>query len=292
MTFPNFLVIGAQRAGTTLLHRILNAHPEVFLPPQRKEVHYFDWYYERGPLWYQNFFRDPCREHKAIGEVTPDYLFERDVPSRIRETLDSVRFLVILRNPVERAYSWYLYCLRSFNEKRCADIFLKEEEEVLRRGLYYQQLSRYFEHFDKSSFLVLYFHELLSDPASNLRTIAEFLDLSSSWPHPEAMVRDPVNASLIPRFRGAFARAQRFGEMLTRQDMDWAVRAARRIGIPALLGAGGSQPSMLPSTRSWLEAYYREEICSLEALLDHDLGIWRSQQQGPDPERVGASECP
>lgn len=287
MTLPNFLVIGAQRAGTTLLYKILDAHPEVYLPAQRKEIHYFDWYYDRGVSWYQDFFRDSGREHKAIGEVTPDYLFEDKVPSRIKETLDSVRFLIVLRNPVERAYSWYLYSLRSFNEKRGAGAFFEEEEEVLKRGLYSQQISRYFEHFEKSDFLVLYFDELLAQPASNLRAIAEFLSLSSTWPDPEAMVRDPVNASVIPKFRGAFARAQRFGEMLTQRDMDWAVRVARRIGIPKLFGAGGSRPSMSPSTRSWLEDYYRSELCSLEELLGHDLDSWRSPRQAWDAKRSG-----
>lgn len=289
MTLPNFLVIGAQRAGTTLLHRILNAHPEVFVPIRRKEIHYFDWYYDRGPLWYQDFFEGASRGYTAIGEVTPDYLFESEVPSRIKETLNPIRFLVILRNPVDRAYSWYLYCWRSFNEKRSLDDFFKEEKEVLTRGCYSQQLSRYLRYFSRSDFLILFLDDLISQPSSTLNKIAEFLGLSCGWPEPETLVRDPVNASLIPRFRGAFALAQRFGEMLTRKDMDWVVNTARRIGIPELFGAASRRPTMPLSTRIWLEEYYRDEIRSLEALLGHDLEIWRSQRQGLESERAGAN---
>ena len=76
MTLPSFLVIGAQRAGTSLLHQILLAHPDVYVPAQRKEVHYFDRYFERGVEWYQSYFpaADAAGRYRAIGEITPDYL--------------------------------------------------------------------------------------------------------------------------------------------------------------------------------------------------------------------------
>lgn len=136
MRIPNFLAIGAQRAGTTLLHRVLDAHDEVYVPSRRKEVHYFDWYYERGPAWYARFFPDEAAasRYRAIGEVTPDYIFHADAPHRIRLTLPDCRFIVSLRNPIHRAYSWYLFSVRSFNERRSLDVFLDEEVEALARG--------------------------------------------------------------------------------------------------------------------------------------------------------------
>ncbi|MDX1541842.1 MAG: sulfotransferase, partial [Geminicoccaceae bacterium] len=71
MSRPNFLVIGAQRAGTTLLHTILDAHPEVYVPRARKEIHYFDRYHDRGPDWYASYFNDARTvRFRAIGEVT------------------------------------------------------------------------------------------------------------------------------------------------------------------------------------------------------------------------------
>src|SRR5690606_34294189 len=123
MTLPNFLVIGAQRAGTTLLHRILEAHPEVYVPYRRKEVHFFDLYFDRTTQWYENFFppSEPAAKYKAIGEVTPDYMFDQAAPFRIKKILPDCRFIVSLRNPVERAYSAYLYSVRSYNERRGID---------------------------------------------------------------------------------------------------------------------------------------------------------------------------
>ena len=86
MSLPDFLVIGAQRAGTSLLHQILLGHPEVYVPRERKEVHYFDRYFERGVAWYEGYFpaADAARSYRAIGEITPDYLATEEAPARIQ----------------------------------------------------------------------------------------------------------------------------------------------------------------------------------------------------------------
>ena len=295
MTLPNFLVIGAQRAGTTLLHRILEAHREVYVPYRRKEIHFFDWYFHRGIAWYENFFPDDVSAtgYRAIGEVTPDYLFDEAVPQRIRNTLRHCRFLTVLRNPVDRAFSWYLFCLRSVAERRPVEQFFQEDKTVLVRGLYSEQLERYFNLFPREKFLVLLLEELLQDPVTNFEKIARFLGLSDAWPNPALLLRDRVNASEIPRFRGAFARAQRLGEIFTRHDLDWAVRLARRIGIPKLFGTSAIRPSLPAPTRARLEGYYQSEICRLERLLERDLEVWRPKPYGiasslADP---GARRC-
>ena len=100
---PNFLCIGAQRAGTTWLYDLLASHPEVYVPSRRKEVHYFDWYYDRGLSWYTRFFppQGEVARYRAVGEVTPDYLYDSTCPKHISETLPSVKLIAILCNPVD-----------------------------------------------------------------------------------------------------------------------------------------------------------------------------------------------
>jgi hypothetical protein len=293
MTLPNFLVIGAQRAGTTLLHQVLEAHPEVYVPYRRKEVHYFDWYYDRGIRWYEKFFPSSARaiQYHAIGEVTPDYLFEESVPRRIKQTLSDCRFVVSLRNPVDRAYSWYLYLVRRVAEPRGPQKFFTENGEALIRGLYSQQLERYFTFFPRSSFLILIFEDLVRNPAPNLEQLASFLNLSHVWPDPVTLVRDPFNASEVPRFRVAFKRAQKLGQVFTRHDLDWVVRLARRTGIPRVLGSGSPGPSLPVSTRAWLEDYYREEVLRLERLLERDLEVWH-RATNTDPTGWGVGDLP
>ncbi len=275
MSLPNFLVIGAQRGGTTLLHRILDAHPEVYVPQRRKEIHFFDWYYERGADWYAGFFPgEDAGRYRAIGEVTPDYLFDPQAPQRIRALLPDCRFLASLRSPVDRAFSWYLYSLRSFNERRSFEDFLDEETETLRRGRYAEQLAPYFETFPRDSFLIFLYEELLQDPAAHLDRLAAFLGLSAGWSDPEGLTRRRINASEIARFRAAFASAQRVGELLTRYDQDWVLRLARRCGVPRMFGTRAAKPQMSEQARCRVTDYYRDEIATLERLLGRDLGIW------------------
>src|SRR4051794_13012479 len=115
MSLPNFLVVGAQRSGTTIFHQILLTHSEIYVPSRRKEIHFFDRYFDRGLNWYKSYFppENAAARYSAIGEVTPDYLAIPEVPARIHATLPNCRLIFILRNPIERAYSWYQYCRRN-----------------------------------------------------------------------------------------------------------------------------------------------------------------------------------
>jgi hypothetical protein len=276
VTLPTFLVVGAQRAGTTLLHQVLEAHPEVFVPRRRKEVHYFDWYWGRGPNWYADFFpsEDQARRYRAIGEATPDYLFEPGVPERIRQTCPECRFIVSLRDPVQRAFSWYLYARRSFNERRSFENFIEQQPEVLQRGRYCEQLSRYFAAFGKDKVLVLIFEEFIGAPDDHLKRLAGFLGLTVGWSDPEALFSHRVNDSQAPRFAGGFAVARRVGAVLTRHDMDWIVRLAKQYGLPQLFGRRAGREPMREPTRRMLRDFYRSEIVALERLLERDLTIW------------------
>jgi hypothetical protein len=282
MTLPNFLVIGAQRAGTTLLHRILEAHPRVFVPSRRKEVHYFDRYWDRGVDWYAKFFPpdDEAGRYDAIGEVTPDYLFDPRVPLLIHELLPSCRLIVSLRNPVDRAYSSYAHALRSRNEKRKFEDMMSQDEEIVKRGFYSQQLNRYLQLFPKDALLVLIYEEIVSAPIEQLERIRDFLGLERGWQDPDTLMQERVNTSEIPRFRAAFAQARRFGALLTRSDLDWVVRFAKRSGVDKVFGRRVATPPMAPSHRQMLQALYGEEILALESILGRELPSWRGGCDG------------
>jgi hypothetical protein len=276
MVLPNFLVIGAQRSGTTLLHKVFDAHPEVFVPSRRKEIHYFDRYYDRGPEWYGEFFpsQEGAAEYRAIGEVTPDYVFHEDAPGRIADLISDCRFIVSLRNPVDRAFSGYMHHRRSFNERRSFDDFLDGAQDAVERGFYHQQLARYLEFFPRSAFLILIYEELVSDPAANLERIREFLGLSRGWPDAEGLLAERINAAPQPRFPVAFYLARRFGAFLRYRDLDSIVETAKRLGLPAIFGQRPTGPRMTPATRARLEALYVDDIRKLENLLQRDLRPW------------------
>jgi hypothetical protein len=275
---PTFLVIGAQRAGTSLLHQILLAHPEVYVPRERKEVHYFDRYFERGVAWYEGYFpaADAARSYRAIGEITPDYLATEEAPARIHALLPACRLIAILRNPVDRAYSWYQHARRSRNERRDFEIFVQEDPTALAWGLYHRHLQGYLARFSKDALLVLVYEELVRDPGRELGRLAGFLDVGMIWRDPGALLRERVYASKAPRFRRAFALARRAGGLLARHDLNWPVRAAKRIGARNWFGSGAPGRSLSATDRARLAAYYQDDIRRLGDLLRRDFRIWQS----------------
>jgi hypothetical protein len=278
MVLPNFLVIGAQRSGTTLLHKVLDAHPEVFVPTRRKEIHYFDRYYDRGAEWYREFFppQEGAEVYRAIGEVTPDYIFYQGAAGRIIDLIPDCRFIVSLRNPVDRAFSGYMHHRRSFNEQRSFDDFLDGVQDAVERGFYHQQLMRYLEFFPRAAFLVLIYEELVSEPTASLERIREFLGLTRGWPDAEGLLAERINAAPQPRFPAAFSLARRVGAFLRYKDLDPIVETAKRLGLPAIFGQRPTGPRMTPATRARLEALYADDIRKLEHLLQRDLRPWRA----------------
>jgi len=217
---PDFLILGAQKAGTTSLHRYLELHPAV-LPPRMKEVHYFDVQWWRGLRWYRSNFPSVAQhlgrrlrrgQRTITGEASPYYLAHPQVPARVKETLPSVPMLVILRDPVERAHSHYLHNRRmgaedcsTFEEaiEREPERLQGELERVLTddryesyahrhhsyllRGQYAEQLRAWFALFPREQLLVLENDELARDPAGVYREVLDFLRLPQ-W-QPESFAR-------------------------------------------------------------------------------------------------------
>ena len=231
MIRPGFLVLGAQRAGTTWLDRHLRAHPDVYLPERRKELHYFDACYDRGPEWYASFFPSEAEaaRYRAIGEITPKYLYDPVVPERIRRDLPDCRMIAILRNPVDRAYSQYALAVRDDGEHGSFEDFVARNPDTIERGFYARQLVRYFGQFPRDRFLVLLFESVMCDADAALGRVADFLGIDAR-DFPASAHGKKVNESYRPRHPRARAAARKVGEFLRGHDLDWCVNVARDLG--------------------------------------------------------------
>ncbi len=126
MTCPRFLIIGAQRSGTTSRYEYRLVHPRV-APAARKEIHCFDLRFDKGMDWYRAQFPD-CAGGLVTGEASPYYVFHPHVPERVRRHLPDVKLITLLRNPVDRAYSHYQHEVRLEREP------LSFEEATEREG--------------------------------------------------------------------------------------------------------------------------------------------------------------
>lgn len=289
MTLPNFLVVGAQRAGTTWLDARLRSHPAIYLPERRKEIHFFDRYFDRGAAWYEDFFPEgeAAARYGAIGEVTPAYLFEPRVPERLRRLVPECRIVAILREPVDRAYSQYGLAVRDLAEERSFEAYLRANPAVLERGRYSVQLERFLERFPRERIFVGLFEEMVGEPASFLPELAGFLGVDpapftteGADPETAGPDRDDADrvesrhASYRPRFPRARALARRVGGWLRRRDHDVIVETAKSLGVGRLFGRKGELPPMDETTRRRLRARYEPERRRLEELLETDVSPW------------------
>ncbi|MFC1868221.1 sulfotransferase domain-containing protein [Thermodesulfobacteriota bacterium] len=277
MSLPNFLGIGAMRSGTTWLDRILRTHPQIYLPERRKEIQFFSANFERGFCWYEKFF-PPAPEagkHKWIGEITPGYLYNEDTPARIHSFLPSCRFIGILRNPADRAYSHYGFSVRNVNERRPFHEYLRYYPGIFARGLYGEQVKRYLKYFKKENFLFLIFEESTAKPKAAIKKIADFFNLNSEDFQVDERVREKVNSSYLPRFGRLYFLTRILSKSLRKMDFDWLVNLGKTLEVQRFSGFKGTLPPLEHTMRSMLIEKYEPDIALLEDLLDQDLVIWR-----------------
>lgn len=200
---PGFIIIGAMRCGTTSFYENLVKHPQIS-PTRQKELHFFDYddLYTRGFDWYLSNFPSITARLRGIrltGEATPAYLYLTYVPERIAATrLPDIKFIVLLRDPVERALSHYHHMVRLGRETRpfdhavrhdigcwqhTADDTLDHTFAYFRRGLYAEQLEHWWRYFSRERFLILHSEDYYHDPVRVLQTTAtDFLGLAAWTP--------------------------------------------------------------------------------------------------------------
>jgi len=275
MNRPNFLCIGAQKAGTTFLFDILKRHPDIYLP-EAKELHFFDRdeEYDKGILWYQDAHFKGAENHKCIGEVTPSYIFFESVPERILKDLGSnIKFIILLRNPVDRAYSHYwmqfkrkqetlpfMEALKLEPERTAQGYFGKTRFSYVSRGFYSEQIRRYLNYFSLNNMKFVIFEEFIQDIPRKIGEILNFLSCSQ-YPGTEGLEWNKVNSSKLKL-------AQYFsGFLLNRQY----VSAVSQIGLKR------GYPSMRLKYRKILAEIFRNDIRTLESLIHKDLSLWENR---------------
>ena len=190
---PDFLCVGAAKAGTTTLHDILIQHSDIYLP-KFKEAHFFDQdeHFNKGVKWYEKNVFGGVKREKVIGEITPSYLYFEDVPRRIAETIGTdVKLIFMLRHPVDRAWSHYqMHHLRG-NEKLSFEDAIKEEPlrlngdflstsrfSYMDRGNYADQINRFLEFFPKENMHFILFEDFVKDIPTHINAVLEFLEVS------------------------------------------------------------------------------------------------------------------
>jgi hypothetical protein len=277
MTLPTFLGVGVPRAGTTWLHTWLTSHPDVYMPVRRKEVRFFDRHFEQGLEWYEAFFcpDDEAASYRAIGEISPQYLYDDACPARIASTLPEAKLLVTLRHPVDRAYSNYGFTVQRAKYRAPFEEFVEERPSVLERGFYSRYLKRFLEYFERERILGLVFEETFADLDVTKEKLAAFLGIDAARFPADAGARQ-VNPSSVPSHGAVSGFVVKTGRRLRRLGLEPAVDMARRLGIQKVIARGKPLPRIDPELRAELSKAYEGEFDELERLLGIDLARWRT----------------
>ena len=244
---PDFLILGAQKAGTTALYAYLRWHPSV-TGPSWKEVSFFDRHWRRGVPWYRGHF--PLRRAgRLVGEASPGYLFHPLAPERVRETVPGAKLIVLLRDPVDRALSHYHHEVAlgreplSFEEALDAEAERTrgEEERLVRepgyfshawwdhayvaRGRYAEQLERWLAVFPRQQLLVLASEQLATDPSATYRRVLDFLGAAphdlARYPRVYEQRYEEMAPSTRRRLALTFAEPNRRLYELLGRDFGW-----------------------------------------------------------------------
>jgi len=185
---PTFLVVGAMKAGTDSLWQYLRSHPQVFMS-EKKELDFFttELNWRRGSSWYGRQFAG-AGEAVALGEASTSYTkhpLYRGVPGRIAGLLPDVRFVYLVRDPVERMRSQYLHEVLLGVERAPVEHALLENPRYLDFSMYATQIERYLEHFPLERMLIVASEDLRDRRAATMRRVFEFIGVGASWGPPD-----------------------------------------------------------------------------------------------------------
>ena len=211
---PDFIIIGAQKCGTSSLYEYLVQHPCIASAKgylaSNKEVRYFNRYYDKGVTWYRGhfpsyfhktYFRITQHSNLITGESSPSYIFHPHAPKRVFKVVPRAKLIVLLRNPVDRAFSHYQHVVRLGKEDLSFEVAIKAEPERLKgekekimsdehylsfnysyhsyltRGIYVDQLKSWFNIFPKEQMLILNSEQFFADPNEHFKRVVKFLNL-------------------------------------------------------------------------------------------------------------------
>jgi hypothetical protein len=301
---PNFIIVGAAKCGTTSLDRYLKQHPDIYMCPV-KEPYFFSFMNEKpnflGPhdtavnnvivsdiRVYKSFFKD-VQNQKAIGECSNSYLFFENTPPRIKKFIPDCRIIIILRDPIERTYSHYRQAVMIGHEELSFEEALEKEHERKENGwrwhyqyiaqsMYYQQVKRYFDLFDRKQVFVGLFEDLKADPANFTKEILVFLGVD---PIVEHINFEKHNVSGIPKSKWLhnFLHGPNWLKTITKPFTPKKLRTQIYQVLYKQSYDFNSVPAMNQETREKLKKVFREDVEKLSQLIDKKLDKWHDYQK-------------
>ena len=298
--FPDFLIVGAARSGTTFLYNYLRQHPQVFVPTV-KEPEFLAFgegltcfsYPKREIHWklaaYTSLF-ERAKEDQVIGEVSPIYLYLHQKTIRnIKKYFEhwrNIKIVIMLRNPVERTWSHYLFHKLRFEEtldpKSAFDLSIRRQRmrdnwhpwyDYIGYSLYYQQVKNYLDNFPYVK--VCLFEDLRDHADGLMKDIFTFLEVDDSFTSSIALNKNPSGSPKFKLFYKYLMRLNHSNSLFCfmKSFLPWEIRR-RALDTINLQDFDTKVPQISKDTASYLRRLYREDVLTLQNLVGRDLSTW------------------
>jgi hypothetical protein len=272
---PNFLIIGAMKAGTTSLYHYLKQHPQVFMS-EPKELHFFveelNWH--QGWRWYQDHFAGAAGA-VAIGEASASYAkypIHADVPERISHFLPEVRLIYVVRQPIERIRSEYVHQVLMGRERDPIDRAVINNPQYVNHSRYSFQIEQYLRHFTSDQLLVITSEQLRSQRKETVQLVSAFIGVEEiadpAWLEHEYYRTDQRrDYNAIMRWLIAIAARRHLTRLIPRSVKDLLRRPVNRF-------VQLDQIRISEEVRQELEDMLRDDVRRLRMYVGEDFDGW------------------
>jgi hypothetical protein len=269
---PDFIIVGAMKAGTSSLRYQLGNHSKISIPTD--EVHFFnnDSNYNKGLDWYIDRLCFNFTENTVlIGEKTPTYCYQPNVAKRIHGIFPDVKLIWIFREPVSRAYSNYMHAYQGGFDRLSFEEAIKREPDRIRKNIFFGymersryalQVERFLELFPKEQMHFMLFEQFIADTQGELLRLFDFLGISEDG---FTFREEVIHKTVFPRWPlSMWVIRQLFGKNTLHK-------------VAAKLNTSGKEPGypkMDPDFRASLKTRFLDDNEKLATLIDKELDIW------------------
>ncbi len=281
LIWPNFFIVGATRCGTSSLYEYLNKTSGIFMSEIKEPAFFSVSISRRKPIENEDKYLELFKTAKIgqpIGEASTRYFIDSKSPPLIKNKVSNAKIIILLRDPVERAFSSYLYYLRREN-KEPFNVIMKKSMEidlienyllhlVVHGGMYYEPVKRYIEEFGQDSVKILFYEEFFTDIKNQFKELLKFLNIESDSPE---IITTVFNEYKKPRNRISKL-------ILSVDDLIW------KIGIKSILSflpdrknleskylTSGEKPKISEEEKQELISFYQDDVKKLKILLGRNF---------------------
>jgi hypothetical protein len=279
---PTMIGIGAQKCASSWVHAALGVHPQIGVSDP-KEVDFFSYYFDRGYEWYETHFVQ-ARSKSVRFEASPSYLHDPRTPARVHAYDPAMKILLMLRDPIDRAYSNHLHeVIKGHIGKVSFAEGLANNPSYVEQGLYATHLNRWLSAFPRDQLLVLLAEEVSADPDAAAQQVYAFAGVDATFT--SAVLHERRNESDRPRFPALRQVLRSGGTTLRKLGLEESLATFKKSGPVARMMQANSVdlraeiPAMDPVSRAQLVEIFAPEITALVKLLGRNTLPWKTMTE-------------